>query len=85
MGYIILIYQWIRLDKFYKLMESFFSISESFFELTTTFKNNTGVGFMHAWRGKAFVLIKTRCSLNSFVFQYKNEPIRKKNLYLHIL
>ena len=32
------IYQWIRLAKLYKLMESFFLISESFFELTTIFK-----------------------------------------------
>ena len=41
-------YQWIRLEKLYKLMERFFQILESYFELTTIFKNNIGVGFMHA-------------------------------------
>ena len=44
------VYQWIRLDKLYKLMEDFFLISKSFFGLTTFSKNNCGVGFMHAWR-----------------------------------
>ena len=35
--YVAIIYQWIGLDKLYKLMESFFQISESDFELTTLF------------------------------------------------
>ena len=39
------IYQWIRLDKLYKLMDFFL---ESFFELNATFQNNSGYGFMHA-------------------------------------
>ena len=39
-----------------------FQISESYFELITIFKNNSGVGFMHAGCGEAFVLISTRSS-----------------------
>ena len=45
-------YQWICLDKLYKLMKSFFQISESFFEFVTIFWNNSGVVFMHARRGR---------------------------------
>ena len=45
-------YQWIRLDKLYKLMESFFFQLQNHFELTTFYLNNSGVEFMHAWRGR---------------------------------
>ena len=55
------LYQWIRLNELYKLIESFFQISESFFELVTIFKNNSGVG-LGMQGGEAFVLISTRSS-----------------------
>ena len=42
---VLYLYQWIRLDKLYRLMESFLQISKSFFELPTIFKNNCGVGY----------------------------------------
>ena len=46
-----IIYQWIWLDKLYKLMWSFFQISESFFELVEFFQNNSGVRFTQPRRG----------------------------------
>ena len=58
------IYQWIWLDKLYKLMEFFFFFQIKKIELTTII-NNSGVGFMHARRMRhfaAFVLISTRSS-----------------------
>ena len=30
----------------------FFQISESFFELTKFYLNNSGIGFMHVWKGR---------------------------------
>ena len=54
------IYQWIRLNELYKLMESFFQILESFLELVTIFINNSGIGFMEErW-------IRHLCSRSSF-------------------
>ena len=44
-------YQWIRFNELYKLMESSFKISESFFESVTNFKNNSGIGLMQVGGG----------------------------------
>ena len=41
----------ISVDKLYKQID-FFCISESFFESIAIFLNNSGVRFMHAWRGR---------------------------------
>ena len=57
------IYQWIRFNKLYKIMEIFILISESFFELTTIFLNNSCVGFMQAWtRGGVGICADQRTS-----------------------
>ena len=66
------LYQWICLDKLYKLMKSCFQISESLFELTTIFQNNSGVGFLHVWRGRhlcssARVLVYTFIGASSWM------------------
>ena len=58
---VILLYQWIRLDKLYKLMETFFFFNFGIiFQISYNFLNNGGVGLMHAMRGAAFVLDSTR-------------------------
>ena len=64
------IYQWIRLDKLYKLMERFFSNLEFVFvfELLTEnpkiFNNKQGWVYVSEV-GEAFVLISTRSSSSS--------------------
>ena len=64
------IYQWIRLDKLYKLMEIFFSNLEFVFvfELLTEnpkiFNNKQGWVYVSEV-GEAFVLISTRSSSSS--------------------
>ena len=64
------IYQWIRLDKLYKLMERFFSNLEFVFviELLTEnpkiFNNKQGWVYVSEM-GEAFVLISTRSSSSS--------------------
>ena len=45
-------YQWIWLDKLYKLMKSFFQIPDSFLEYVTIFENNRVFGFMQARWGR---------------------------------
>ena len=53
-----------NLIKFQCVMyQSIFQISESIFELITLFFNNSGVGFMHTWRGVLVLDILIRQSL----------------------